>query len=178
MGKPRKHENSKDSKATLGVCDDSDKGKKEGDGALDLRSENGRLIDRLLRKTTHIHARTRTHAHAHACAAGKLLHGSSETVRHRGCLANRRLPKPCLPFLIQIRLRRHPDISFLKQVFLSDSLGQERVKGSFRVFCFSINSLNSISQIRQLQGGETLQGSDRSITSIDYSRRTGGASRG
>lgn len=67
MGKPRKHENSKDSKATLGVCDDLDKGKKEGDGALDLRSENGQLIDRLLRKTTHIYARTHTHTHACTC---------------------------------------------------------------------------------------------------------------
>lgn len=59
-----------------------------------------------------------------------------------------RLEPSSLLRLIQIRLREHPEISFLKQVFLSERLEQEkggrRVKASFGVSCFLITSLKAI----------------------------------
>lgn len=58
--------------------------------------------------------------------AGKFLLGNSKTKGHRGYLANKNLPEALyLPSLIQIRLRQHPKIPFLKQVFCLNLLGSK-----------------------------------------------------
>ena len=59
----------------------------------------------------------------------QILLGNSERTKGRnttGILLTGTCPKPfCFSYLIQIRLRTHPKFSFLKQVSLSESVGQE-----------------------------------------------------
>lgn len=87
-----KHENSKNSEATLGIYDIFGQ-RRKGDGVLDFKTENGQL---------QIVEEEQNHM------AGKPLLGNPETMGHRGYLANRPLPKALLhlPHFIQIWLSR------------------------------------------------------------------------
>lgn len=73
--------------------------------------------------------------------AGKLLLGNPETMERRAYLAVRPLPEALL-VLNSNEAKLNPEISFLKQVSLSDSLGQEKGKGqgSFCIFLLFVSS--------------------------------------
>lgn len=75
-----------------------------------------------------------------------------ETVVHRQCSSQALRA----PHVIHIRLRRHPKVSSLEQLCLSESLGQEREEGQRFFLSLLTNSLKSICQKGQLQGSRIL----------------------
>lgn len=136
VGNSNRRENSKHSEATLDIEDILDKGVKEGGQGLGVRSENGPLTGRWEEWNA---------PHGRQILAGQHRNNEARGIKPTGPF----LKPSYLPYLIQIRLRGHPKISFLKQGFLClNLLGRKggKVKSSSWVFCFSRNSLKSTSQ--------------------------------
>lgn len=104
---------------------------KGGEEVLDFKSKNGRF--------TGIEEEQNTYGR-------KILAWQPRNNGTRGIqLTGACLKSSYLPYLIQIRLKQHSKISFLKLISLPESLGQERGEG--KGSCFLTNSLKSTSQI-------------------------------